>query len=201
MDPSEKNRFGAWKMIIPNNNNQLVLCNAINLWFIMIRIYSKFTVLISMLKNPKFKPKKKKSKSEKIEIEKPTKKNSFDKINFLSEKKENLKTECKKLNWKYFSENFKFPSIFIKDWNFLDEVIKPILFDNKICNYFVTFSTKFLQERKKDKILEKTIKSCLRIFIAFKRNLKRDSHILDFLYELVSLNSNLIKKSNIYIYT
>ena len=60
MDPSEKNRFGAWKMIIPNNNNQLVLCNAINLWFIMIRIYSKFTVLISMLKNPKFKPKRKK---------------------------------------------------------------------------------------------------------------------------------------------
>lgn len=208
MDPLEKKRFGAWKLIIPNNNNnKWILSNTLNLWFILIRIFSKFKTLISLVKIISFKPKKKDIKKKSEALNKQINLNSKNKkyckqTSIFSSNKKSLHIvdeNKKKLNWKSFSENFKFPSIFIKDWNFLFEVIKPILFDHKICNYMVTFAKKFLKEKKKDKVLERTIKSCLRLFLVFKRNYDRDTQILEFLYELVTINHNLITKGNSFL--
>ena len=208
MDPREKKRFGAWRMNVPPNKQSFP--NILNVWFIFHRLFAKLETLITLLD-------KKNLKLFKVPSKKPTSKKITKSLNTTIKKSREIKTtpvekeipvendnkilteskkkqDIKKLNWRFFSENYKYPSIFIENWNFVPNVLKNILFDCKLSNFMVDYALKYLTQKPKDKILQKTIKLFLRLFIIFERDQSRDSQILSFISELIISNQKSIKK-------
>jgi hypothetical protein len=216
MNSKHKREFGPWKIKIPPNKRSLLNC--LNLWFLMIRIFDKLKTLFRMIpfKNISFirrqkKLKNKEKKSKKLKKKKSKKKKSAtlkiedDKLEKEIKKEKTFSQPSKpkeknldqlSFNWKNFSENFYYPSIFIQNSDFIGNTLEPIIFNNDLCSELINLAQKYLNEKTRDKFNRKLLKYFLRLMISFPRSYKRDLKILNYLSDLMSFNKASIKKGN-----
>jgi hypothetical protein len=97
-------------------------------------------------------------------------------------------------NWKFFSENFYQPSIFIENPEFLTTTLKSVLFNKELCDNIINYAKKYFSEKPKDKFQRKLVKYFLRLMITFSRSRSRDIQILWYLSDVVQFNKNSIKR-------
>ena len=204
MDPKSPRQLGIWKINIPTN--KMALLNALNLWFILIRVFDKLKTLmkmipfkpLSLLKKSRSKKKSKKgslanSKKPKVVPKEATtedKKGGFSQPRKPSEKF----LDSLSFNWKFFSENFYYPSIFIQNADFVSSTLQPTLLHPQLCSDLIDFARKYLAEKPKDKFQRKLTKHFMRLMLTFERVQERDLKIISYLADLVQINKTTVKK-------
>lgn len=209
LDPKRIPQFGAWKINIPTHKQAIL--NALNLWFILARLLDQTKTLlklipfrqVSFLKKSKSKGKKTPSQnSSKTDPSKPKLKTSIlpgkedkkPKTFFHPRKPLDKTLESHLFNWKCFSDNFYFPSIFIQNADFVEETLEPIVLDAEPMDLLTDFVKNHLNDQPKDKFHRKLVKFFLRLVLVRPRQFKRDQDVLSYLSDLVSANKHSIKR-------
>jgi hypothetical protein len=208
IDPNSIREFGPWKINIPSHKKAIL--NGFNLWFLFVRIFDKIKTLLKVIpfkyvsysKKTKSKKKNKLSNSLNTTLNKihlkdnPVSQKDDKSVWIFSQprKPSDKNLDSHSFNWKYFSENFYLPSVFIQSPDFIESTLKPILLNSSLCSSLIDFAKKYLTEKPKDKFQRKLIKYFLRLMLVFTRNKSRDVQILWYLSDLVHFNKTSIKR-------
>lgn len=203
----KKNRkFGPWRINVPKDKRALLNC--LNLWFLLLRIFDKLKTLLRMIPFKSFSlhrsTKSKKKKTKTLERSK-SKKQLLDDVPMQIEKKKTAgfaqprkpsekSFDLIPFNWKFFSENYYYPSIFIQNQDFVSNTLHPIILNPELCLSLVDLAQDFLDNKPKDKFNRKLLKYFLRLMITFDRDHNQDIKILEYLSNLIAVNKACVKK-------